>query len=96
MVKDHTVLNGEIAALAKSKSRELTSANDPKADGTVAELEKESGKAFDKAFVKHLQKGHKSAEASYEAAIKDSKDAEVKTWATNSLPAIKKHHAKIN
>lgn len=96
MVKDHTALNTEIAALAKSKSVELTSANDPKADEAVAELEKESGKAFDKAFLKHLQKCHKNGVATYEAAIKDSKDAEVKTWATNTLPALKKHHAEIN
>ena len=96
MVKEHTVLNGEIAALAKSKSVELTSANDPKTDETIAELEKASGKEFDKAFLKQLQKGHKSAVASYEAAIKDSKDAEVKTWATNTLPALKKHHGEIN
>ncbi len=95
MVKDHTALNTEIAALAKSKAVELTSANDPKTDGIIAELEKDSGKAFDKAFLKHLQKCHKNGEASYEAAIKDSKDAELKTWATNTLPAIKKHHAEI-
>jgi putative membrane protein len=96
MVKDHTVLNTEITALAKSKGVELTSANDPKADAIVVELEKDSGKAFDKAFLKHLQKCHKQSEASYETAIKDSQDAEVKAWATHTLPEIKKHYSQIN
>ncbi len=91
MVKDHTALNTELEALAKSKGVDLSVAGDPKADKAIASLEKESGKAFDKAFLKELQKGHKDTVAAFESESKDAKDGELKAWVEKSLPTLKGH-----
>lgn len=95
MVKDHTAVNGEITNFAKSKGVELSSAGDPKADATVADLEKLSGKDFDNAFLKHLAKGHKSGIAAYETASKDSTDGDLKAWAGKTLPTLRAHLDRI-
>ncbi len=91
MVKDHTQLNKELAELAKSKSVELSSANDPDADKAIASLEKKSGADFDKAFLKELEKGHKACVSSFEDAAKDVTDPNLKEWVNKSLPTIKGH-----
>ncbi|MDB6072791.1 MAG: outer membrane protein-like protein [Verrucomicrobiaceae bacterium] len=91
MVKDHTMLNTELETLAKSKGVDLSVAGDPKADKAIANLEKESGKDFDKAFLKELQKGHKDTISAFESESKDGKDSEIKAWVDKSLPTIRGH-----
>lgn len=96
VAKAHTALHAEITALAKAKAVELSSANDPKADEAVADLEKESGKSFDKAFLTHLKKTHDATLKAYESAANDCKDAELKAWVKQSLPTLKAHLDSIN
>lgn len=91
MVKDHTAANAELEALAKSKGVELSVANDPKTDKVIASLEKVSGKDFDKAFLKQLEKDHKKDVAAFESASKDAKDGELKAWVDKTLPTLKGH-----
>ncbi|MDB6138164.1 MAG: outer membrane protein-like protein [Verrucomicrobiaceae bacterium] len=91
MIKDHTMANGELEALAKSKGVELSAANDPKSDKMIASLEKDSGKDFDKAFLKQLEKDHKKDISSFESESKDAKDGELKAWVDKTLPTLKGH-----
>ena len=95
LVADHTKVNEELAALAKSKGVELSAVIDPKSAGVFGDLEKESGKGFDKAFLSHLKSSHKSSIANFEDASKDAADPEVKAWAGKTLPALKSHLDKI-
>ena len=96
IVKAHTAMHAEITALAKAKAVELSSANDPKADEAVAALEKESGKSFDKALLSQLKKTHDATLKAYEEASADCKDAELKAWVKQTLPALKAHLDTIN
>ncbi len=95
MVDDHTKVNAELSALAESKKVELSQVIDPKAADTFKDLEKESGSGFDKAFLNQLEKSHKDSIANFEEAEKDGEDAEVKAWASKTLPALKHHLEEV-
>lgn len=92
LVAHHTAMNAEIAALAEAKGVDLTEASDPDAEKLIMDLEKESGKDFDKAFLNALQSSHKESISTFEDASKDAKDGELKAWVDKSLPALRTHH----
>lgn len=91
VIKDHTVINAELEAFAKSKGVELSQANDPDADKAIADLEKLSGADFDKAFMNHLEEGHEDSVSNYKDAAEDSTDGDLKAWAGKTLPIIEGH-----
>lgn len=95
LVADHTKVNAELSALAESKKVQLSAVIDPSAADTFKDLEKESGKGFDKAFLDHLEKSHKDSIANFEDAEKNGEDAEVKSWASKTLPALRTHLDKV-
>lgn len=96
MVKDHTAVNTELAALAKAKGLALSAAGDPDADKVIVKLEKEAtGPDFDKAFLKQLETSHRNCVEAYETASKDSKDIELKAWADKTLPTLRAHLAHV-
>jgi putative membrane protein len=95
LVTDHTKANAELEALAKSKGVELSAVIDPKSASTFESLEKESGKSFDKAFLAHLEKAHKTCVADFEDASKNAADADVKAWAGKMLPTLRAHLDKV-
>lgn len=95
LVADHTKANSELTALAASKSVELSAVIDPNAASAFKDLEKESGKDFDKALLKQLEKDHKSCISLFEDAEKNAEDAEVKAWAGKMLPTLRAHLDKV-
>jgi putative membrane protein len=86
LVQDHTAVNTELAALAKSKDLKIRASAKPQ-----TELAKLSGAAFDKAFVALMVKEHEAAIALFEGESRDGRDAEVKEWAAKQLPALREH-----
>lgn len=95
LVNDHTKLKDELTALAQRKGVELSAVIDPKAAETFQSLEKESGKDFDKAFLSQMEKDHKKDISNFEDAEKNAADADVKAWASNTLPTLRSHLAKV-
>lgn len=95
LVADHTKANAELSALAQSKNVELSAVIDPDAAGEFKDLEKKSGKDFDKAFLSHMQDSHKSTISDFEDAAKNAVDGDVKAWADKTLPTLKAHLDKI-
>lgn len=95
LVTDHTKANEELTALAASKNVELSAVIDPDAASTFKDLEKESGKGFDKAFLSHMKDSHQSTISKFEDAAKNAEDADVKAWANKTLPTLKAHLEKI-
>jgi putative membrane protein len=87
LVQDHTTLNTELTALAKSKDLKIPASTRP----APADLAKLSGAAFDKAFVALMIKEHDAAIALFEGESRDGRDAEVKEWAAKQLPALREH-----
>ena len=87
LVQDHTAVNTELTALAKSKDLKIPASAKP----AQAALAKLSGPAFDKAFVALMVKEHEAAIALFEGESRDGRDAEVKEWAAKQLPALREH-----
>ncbi len=94
MVDDHSKANDELKALAQSKGVDLTKAQE-KATKMQAKqeekLSKKDGAAFDKAYVDMMVKDHEKDVKEFEEASKDSDDADLKAWASKTLPTLQKH-----
>ena len=95
LVTDHTKANEELAMLAKSKGVETSQVISSDAASKFKDLEKESGKAFDDAFLAHMEKDHKKDIDAFEDAEKNCKDGEVKAWASKTLPTLRAHLEKV-
>ncbi|WP_295770649.1 DUF4142 domain-containing protein [uncultured Mucilaginibacter sp.] len=91
MVKDHTGVNEKLMALAKTKNITLPTTVGADEQKTMADLQAKSGADFDKAYVDVMVKDHKKAVDLFEDGSKDLKDADLKSFATQSLPALKSH-----
>jgi len=91
MVTDHSKANDELKQLASTKG--VTLPADVSADQKKAmdALSAKSGKDFDKSYMDEMVKGHEKVVADFEKASKSAKDADLKTWVTNTLPTIKDH-----
>jgi putative membrane protein len=59
--------------------------------GKMKMLDAKSGADFDKDFVEAMVKDHKDAVKAFEKAATEANDAEVKAFATKTLPTLKHH-----
>ncbi|MEZ0390214.1 MAG: DUF4142 domain-containing protein [Verrucomicrobium sp.] len=91
IIKDHTAANAELKTFATAKGVDLSSSAPADAATKVQDLERQSGKAFDKEFLKDLIASHKKSVSHFEEASKDSKDGELKAWVDKTLPSLKAH-----
>jgi putative membrane protein len=55
------------------------------------DLNKKSGKDYDKSFMKMMVSDHQKVIDAFEKASKDAKDADVKSWVDKTLPTLRKH-----
>ena len=93
MVKDHGQANEELKALAQSKGVTLVDALDDDHQKHVKDLSEKTGADFDKAYMKLMVDDHQDVIDNFEECSKDGKDADLKAFATKTLPVLKKHLA---
>lgn len=90
MVKDHTAANEQLTTLAKKL--DLKVEDDAtlvaKAKKEILELRDES---FDKAYVNNQVKAHEDTVALFTKESQSSDNAELKAWATKTLPKLQAH-----
>jgi putative membrane protein len=91
MIDDHTKANEELKALATSKNITLPPALSDKCQKKFDDLNGKSGKDFDEAYADLMVKDHKDVVDMFKKASEDAKDAEVKAWASEKLPALQHH-----
>jgi putative membrane protein len=96
MVKDHTAANAELKNLADSKKLEVSDSAMLLDKAKAMILELRNAKSFDQAYANNQVKAHEATIALFEEQIKDGKDAELKAFATQTLPKLQGHleHAK--
>jgi len=96
MVDEHTKAASEVSALAKAKNFTLPTSLTEDGQEEYNKLNEKSGVDFDKKYVSMMVDGHEKAIKKLEDASEKATDAEVKTWASNSIPVITTHlqHAK--
>lgn len=91
MVKDHSEAGDKLKKLAASKSITLPATLSDKEQKHVADLQKKTGKDFDKAYMNMMLDDHKTDIKEFQKASTDCKDADLKSFATTTLPTLQKH-----
>lgn len=91
MVTDHTKANQQLTQIAQGKGMTLPS-DPPKRDQAQANrLQKLSGPAFDKRYVADQIAAHKKAVALFKRESERGKDADLKQFASETLPTLQHH-----
>ena len=91
MEDDHSKTLSEIQKLAQSKYVSIPSSITEDSKDAYDKLNDKTGKDFDKAYSTMMVKLHKSTIDLFEKASTDSEDLEIRTWASEKIPAIKSH-----
>lgn len=91
MADAHTKSLQEATALAKSKIIAVQTALSDSAKDNYTKLSNLKGAEFDKTYCDIITVGHKAAIADFEQASSNAVDAEIKQWATTTLPELRTH-----
>jgi putative membrane protein len=91
MIADHTKALNEVKSLASKKQITLPTEMSNKSMDAYKMLDTKTGKDFDKDYCDKMVDGHKDAISKFEKAAADSKDEEIKNWASSTLPTLRKH-----
>jgi len=90
MVKDHSAANDELKTLAANKNVTLPGSISEEHQKKIDDLNKKTGKDFDKAYMDMMEDGHESTVKDFEKN-NDNKDADVKAFVNKMLPTLKMH-----
>ena len=88
---DHSKNMEKLTTLAKKESIDLPSSLTDKGNDAYEKLSKLSGTSFDKEYCDMMVSGHKGAISEYEKEIKETKNSDIKAFATATLLDLRKH-----
>ena len=92
MVEDHSSALAKVQTVAQQKGVTLPVEPDAKHKAMAASLEKQSGEAFDKAYIKNAgTKDHKMVLSKLKSDASKIKDADVKALADAHTPVVEQH-----
>jgi putative membrane protein len=91
MVDDHAKANDELKQVASTKGIALPSDLDAKHKGKMAKLEKLSGAQFDRAYMDDMVADHKEDVSEFQKQAKSGSDADIKGFASKTLPTLQEH-----
>ncbi len=91
MVRDHTKANDQLKQIASSKQVQLPDKMDKSAQKEMDKLQKLSGAQFDEEYMKHEVSDHKKDVKEFQKEAKSAKDADVKRFASDTLPTLEEH-----
>lgn len=94
LVTDHEQANTELMALAKQKGVSVGSGPTAAQQSQLDRMNQLQGNAFDTAYVQAVGiKAHREDIVLFEKTSKTSKDADLKAFATKTLPTLREHLA---
>jgi putative membrane protein len=91
MITDHTKANDELAKIAQDKGMTLPTEPSKRDRAQAGKLQKLSGAAFDKRYIADQLAAHKQAVALFARESKRGKDADLKQFASQTLPILQHH-----
>jgi putative membrane protein len=91
IVDDHTKANDQLVALARQKQITVTPEPDAAAKQKMEKLQQLNGDAFDRAYAQAMVKDHEKAIQLFTKASTGAKDADLRQFATQTLPVLKNH-----
>jgi len=94
MVQDHGKAQQELMNMAKDQNWALPTEISDDQKKEHERLSQLSGEAFDKAYMEHMVKDHQVDIALYERASQAAENANLKAYATRTLPTLREHLAQ--
>ena len=91
MIEAHTKMNGDVQMLANSKQVALPSDLSDDQRKSLEKLTDKTGLEYDKAYISDMKSKHEDALKMLEKISEKCDDAEIKTWANNTLPEVASH-----
>jgi putative membrane protein len=91
MIKDHTEMGKNVAALMQKKNYSKPNELPAELKSKWEDLNKLTGKEFDRKYADINAAGHKEAIDMFSAVSNTSNDADVKKLATDAIPKLKAH-----
>lgn len=95
MVADHTKANQELKQVVDKKGVTLPKDLEQKQQKELDRMSKMRGADFDKEYIQLMLKDHKEDISQFENQAKNGQDADLKAFATQSLPILREHLALI-
>jgi putative membrane protein len=89
--KDHTKANEALQKIATDKNIQIDTQPSKEQAALKAKLEKLEGAAFDKAFVAAMVSAHRKSITNFERIAKSGGDADIKAFASSTLPTLREH-----
>jgi putative membrane protein len=91
MVEDHTKANKQLMQIAESKQLPVARDMDKKHQEMERKLSEMTGEQFDREYIKGQVKDHEEAVALFTKFAENGQDADLKGFATQTLPTLKEH-----
>jgi len=84
-------------AVNKAKENTVDRARNEAREAYYKKMNDKSASDFDKEYSEKMVKDHKNAVDLFEKAANDGNDSDIKAWASNTLPTLRKHleHAEM-
>ncbi len=95
MVTDHTAANDKLMEIAQKQGATVPSSVDPTHAAMSAKLKTLSGHAFDKQYLHDQLLGHEQTIALFKAEASTGSDADLKSFASATLPTLQEHLTMI-
>jgi len=91
MVDDHSKADQQLKQLASTKDVTLPTTLDKSTQKEYDKLSKLSGADFDREYMKHMVSDHKKDISDFKSEASKAKDADVKQFASSTLPTLQEH-----
>jgi putative membrane protein len=92
MITDHTKTTEQLKSILSSKSgMKPPAAMDAKHKALITKLKAASGASFDSLYAQQQVQAHQEAVMLFTAESQNGKDADLKTFATQTLPTLQQH-----
>ncbi|MEJ2614252.1 MAG: DUF4142 domain-containing protein [Ignavibacteriaceae bacterium] len=95
MINDHSKINDELKDLAQQNQIKLPDSLSKNKQDKINDLEKLSGRRFEKQYVDLMAEDHKNDVAKFKDESQNAASPEVRQWASKTLPTLQKHLEKI-
>jgi putative membrane protein len=91
MATDHSQLGQKLQQLASNLGVTLPTDLKPEQQALVSRLEKLTGKAFDREYIKEMVNDHAKDVSEFERAVSQASNADIKQFASEALPTLRDH-----
>jgi len=91
LVTDHTNDYNQLSTIASKANLQVPKGLDAAHDKMIAPFQKLKGAAFDHRYTQEMIAGHTKAIAIYTKQAADAQNADLKSYANQTLPALRKH-----